>query len=358
MTGRYNFSPGPSMLPAAVKARIIDELPDWNNTGFSVMEVSHRSAEFDQLATDSTRLLRQILAIPEDYAVLFMQGGASTQFALSPMNLSTDGDALAYHCIGQWGIKAAREAARIRRVTTLDEPCSGQQWRLSGTKLETVNKAAFLHVTDNETIEGVRLPGLPVGLSTAIVCDMSSSILSRPLNVSNYGLIYAGAQKNAGIAGVTVLIIRRDLLSRCSENLPSMLNYAVIEKTSSMLNTPASFPWYVMSLVLEWIADEGGLDAMASRNRRKASLLYDCIDSSQLYRNAVPKAWRSDMNAVFNLDTAATEQRFLAYAAEQGFSGLKGHRLVGGCRASIYNAMPLDSVEALVGLMNEFERIH
>ena len=337
-THTLNFSPG----PAAVKARIRTELDDWHGTGSSVMEVSHRGDEFGHLAEQSEQKLRGLLDVPERYKVLFLQGGASTQFALIPMNLAGD-RAAAYAVDGHWGAKALREAAKLIEGTSFSRPGLPQgDW-------------SYVHVTSNETIEGLQWTR-PPETDAPVLCDMSSDILSRPLAIDGYGMIYAGAQKNLGIAGVTLVIIDAALLERCPDRLPTMVNYAAMAAGRSMANTPPTFAGYVLDCMVDWVIEGGGLAAMARRNQAKAGALYARIDASDFYANDVPASLRSRMNVVFRTPDAATDRRFVAEAASAGLVGLKGHRAVGGLRASLYNAMDLAGVEALIRFMDEFER--
>jgi len=322
------------------------------------MELSHRSQRFDRLAQESELCLRRLLNVDENYVVLFMQGGASLQFGLIPMNLCNPDQSLSYVLTGHWGVKAAREAARLRQVVRISPDLAASDQILTEEQQVKHAASACLHLTDNETIEGVRLPELGLPSHNCLISDMSSSLFSRPLDISPYGMIYAGAQKNAGIAGVTMVIVRRDLLDRCPDSLPTLMNYRDIVSASSMQNTPATFSWYVCSLMLEWLEKQGGLIAQQARNKVKANALYQCIDQSSLYGNSVPAAWRSDMNVVFQLPSDSLTQAFLTMTEDQGLIGLKGHRIAGGCRASLYNAMTLDGVNALIDVMQEFERSH
>ncbi|MDX1571071.1 MAG: 3-phosphoserine/phosphohydroxythreonine transaminase [Xanthomonadales bacterium] len=330
------------MLPATVKTRITAEIDDWQGTGVSVMEVSHRGPEFGRLAEDSQRKLRDMLHVPEHFELLFVQGGASTQFALIPMNLAGTGPA-AYAVDGHWGAKAQREAVKLIDCTPFMRPeLPAGNW-------------SYVHVTSNETIEGLQWQR-PPDAAAPVLCDMSSDILSRPLVVDDYSMIYAGAQKNLGIAGLTLVIIDRALLDRCPDRLPTMINYAALAQGHSMSNTPPTFAWYVLDCMLDWIAELGGLEAVQRRNEAKASALYARIDRSDFYANDVPEPLRSVMNVVFRTPDEATDARFVAEAASNGLLGLKGHRAVGGLRASLYNAMEPSGVEALIEFMDEFER--
>ncbi len=353
----YNFSAGPAALPLPVLEQARDELLDWQGRGLSVMEDSHRGRPFVELAEQSERDLRALLSIPDDYAVLFMQGGATLQFATIPMTLAAAGQGVDYLITGHWGRKAASEAARLRPLRVVaDGEALGYRSVPARAEWATGEDAAYLHYTANETLHGLEIDPPPEVDYAPLVCDMSSTLLSRPIAVERFGLIYACAQKNIGPAGVTVVIVRSDLLERVPENTPLALNYRRIAAAGSMLNTPPTFPWYMAALVFRWIADQGGLAGLAERNRRKAALLYDCIDRSGFYSNRVDPQWRSWMNVPFALADEALNARFLETAEQQGLHGLKGHRAVGGMRASIYNAMPEEGLLALVDFMREFER--
>ena len=355
MSRIFNFSAGPAILPEPVLRQVQEELLDWHGCGMSVMEMSHRDKDFMSIASEAEATLREILAVPANYKVLFMQGGATGQFAFVPMNLLGDKGAADYVVTGTWGQKAAKECgkygkanivARPEAFTTIP-PVSG--WQSHGG-------AAYLHYTPNETIEGVEFGFIPETGSVPLVADFSSTFLSRPIDASKFGLIYAGAQKNAGPAGVTMVIVRDDLLGQAHPLLPSAFDYRTLAENESMLNTPPCFAWYVCGLVFKWIRSEGGLAEIGRRNEHKARLLYDYIDSEPFYRNPVDKQARSWMNVVFTLANAELDADFLRGAANAGLPGLKGHRSVGGMRASMYNAMPEAGVKALVEYMKEFAR--
>ncbi len=358
MTTVKNFSAGPAILPAPVLERIREELPSFAGTGVSVMEVSHRSSEFVAVAEKAEADLRQLMQISDDYAVLFVQGGATSQFSAVPLNLSQPGDRADYINTGHWSKKAVTEASRFVdvQIAASDEAASftaippQQHWQLSAD-------ASYVHYTPNETIGGVEFHWIPDVGTTPLVADMSSTILSRPIDVSRFGVIYAGAQKNIGPAGITLVIARRDLLSRARETVPSMLHYDVAAKSGSMSNTPPVFAWYVAGLVFEWLLDNGGLAAQSDRNQRKAEHLYQTIDGSDgFYTSPVAKDCRSWMNVPFTLVDDALTTRFLSEAKDAALVGLKGHRSVGGIRASIYNAMDYAGVEALTTFMKTFAR--
>ena len=358
MSRAWNFSAGPGMLPTPVLERAREELVDWQGSGMSVMEVSHRGRPFVETAERAEADLRTLLRIPDDYRVLFLQGGATLQFSMVPMNLAPPGARVDYVNTGNWSAKAI-DAARQRQdvnvaadpgapYRTIPEPV---QWHLS-------DDAAYVHYTPNETIDGVEFHYIPDTGDVPLVADMSSTLLSRQLPVQRFGLIYAGAQKNIGPAGLTLVIVRDDLLSRAPSDLPAPLSYRAHADAGSMLNTPPTFAWYLAGLVFRWILDEGGLAAMANRNYRKAARLYNAIDRSAFYSNPIDENCRSWMNVPFTLADPALDDVFLAEADGADLRHLKGHRSVGGMRASLYNAMPEAGVAALVEFMAEFERRH
>jgi len=357
MSRVHNFSAGPAALPDEVLQQIKDDIPDWKNTGMSVMEVSHRCKEFVEIAATAEQNVRALLGVSDDYSVLFMQGGATLQFAMAALNLSAPGDTADYVITGSWGKKAAQEAKRYCNVNLAADavesnyshiPAEGQ-WQKSAD-------AAYLHYTPNETIGGVEFNFVPDSGDIPLVADMSSNILSRPIEVSRFGVIYAGAQKNAGPAGITLIIVRNDLLDRARSDTPSLLTYKAFAESDSMINTPPTFAWYVTGLVFEYLLRKGGLVAMQEINERKANKLYAAIDNSGLYSNSVSHDCRSRMNVPFILADVELDGKFLAEANETRLSNLKGHRSVGGMRASIYNATGEDSIDALVSFMQEFER--
>jgi len=356
MSRVYNFSPGPAALPLEVLNIIRDDIPDWQGTGMSVMEVSHRSKEFTELAERCEANLRELLEIPEDYSVLFLQGGATLQMAMAPMNLAGVDDVADYVVTGGWGKKAAGEAGKFcgshvvadasdKNFTYIPDEAD---WRRSAN-------AVYLHYTPNETIAGVEFHFVPSG-DTPLVADMSSTILSRPLDVSRYGVIYAGAQKNIGPAGITLVIVRNDLLERAPSNLPHLMTWRSYAESASMTNTPPTFAWYVADQIFQFLKRQGGLDAMGEVNKRKADKLYAAIDQSEFYSNPVREDCRSWMNIPFILANDALDQRFLQESKAAGLENLKGHRSVGGMRASLYNAVTEDAVDALIEFMSEFER--
>ena len=354
----YNFSSGPAALPEAVLTQARDELLDWNGGGMSVMEISHRSPAFMRLAAEAESDLRELLAIPRHYKVLFLQGGASAQFALVPMNLSAPGDVADYIDTGHWSKRAMAEAGRYCRVHVAADAGGAYTRVPRQAELRFGGGAAYVHYCGNETIGGVEFDYVPDTQGVPLVADLSSNLLSRPLDVSRFGLIYAGAQKNIGPAGLTLVIVREDLIGRARAGTPSVFDYKKMADEGSMLNTPPTFAWYVAGLVFKWLKANGGLAAMQEHNRQKAGRLYAAIDSSSLYRNAVESGARSWMNVTFTLANPALDAPFLAAAEAAGLKNLRGHRAVGGMRASIYNSMPLAGVDALIGFMREFERQH
>jgi phosphoserine aminotransferase len=353
----YNFSPGPATLPLPVLEQAQAELLDWAGLGASVLEVSHRSREFMRVAESAESDLRALLAIPDHYRVLFLQGGATGQFAAIPLNLTAPGDHADYLDSGLWSAKAIAEARRYVTVNVVaDGESSGYTSVPPSSTWRLTPRARYLHYTANETISGVEIFAVPDLPGAELVADVSSTILSRPIPVERYAVLYAGAQKNLGPAGLTLVIVRGDLLGRARAATPSVMNYAAMAEAGSMLNTPPTFAWYLTGLVLRWLKSEGGLTVMAERNARKAQALYDCIDSSGFYTSRVAREYRSRMNVTFRLPSEALEKEFLAAAEAAGLANLAGHRAVGGLRASLYNAMPEAGVAALVEFMRDFAR--
>jgi len=356
MARKFNFSAGPAMLPTAVIERAQQEMPDWNGSGMSVMEMSHRGKEFMSIATKAEQDLRDLMAIPDNYRVLFLQGGASSQFAMIPLNLLGDKAGADYLNTGMWSKKAIAEAKRYCAVHLAADTSEGGFTTVPTQASLTLNPdAAYVHYTPNETIGGVEFDYIPETGDVPLVADMSSTILSRPIDVSRFGMIYAGAQKNIGPAGLCIVIIREDLLGKAAANTPTMFNYAVHAENESMYNTPPTYGWYIAGLVFGWLKQRGGLEAMATVNKRKADKLYAVIDGSDFYASPVANNARSWMNVPFTLANPDLDAKFLKGAAERGLLTLKGHRSVGGMRASIYNAMPEEGVDALVAYMQEFE---
>ncbi|HEY2146177.1 MAG TPA: 3-phosphoserine/phosphohydroxythreonine transaminase [Steroidobacteraceae bacterium] len=354
----FNFSPGPAVLPLEVLQKARDELLDWHGGGMSVMEISHRSKAFIEVAAAAEADLRELLAVPTNYKVLFMQGGASAQFSLVPMNLAGPQATVDYLNTGHWSQKAITEAARYCSVHVAADSCGGYTRVPPQSEVRFSNNAAYVHYTPNETISGVEFGYIPETGDAPLVADMSSTILSRPIDVAKFGLIYAGAQKNIGPSGLTVVIVREDLMGRARAATPHVFDYKAIADNQSMLNTPPTFAWYMAGLVFKWLKEAGGLSAMGERNKAKAELLYGAIDESRLYENSVAKDSRSWMNVTFKLNKPELDSEFLAAAGAAGLTGLKGHRVIGGMRASIYNAMPIQGVEKLITFMRNFARRH
>lgn len=363
MTRHFNFCAGPAALPTAVLERARDELLDYQERGLSVMEMSHRSPEFVAIAEQAEADLRELLAVPNNYRVLFLQGGASMQFAMLPYNLLGQGGTPNYLYTGIWGKKAIAESRHLvgAHVAASSE-ANGLIAVPRQADIALSSDAAYLHYTANETIGGLEFDYVPEGRladgrEVPVVCDMSSSILSGPLDVSRFGVIYAGAQKNIGPAGLTLAIVRDDLLERARPDTPTMFSYKVMAEHGSMYNTPPTYSWYLAGLVFQWLKHEiGGLEAMNALNDRKAAKLYAAIDQSEMYSNPIAVANRSRMNVPFVLADDRLDQAFLAESEEAGLLNLKGHRSVGGMRASLYNAVPEAGVDALVAFMADFER--
>jgi phosphoserine aminotransferase len=355
----YNFSAGPAVLPEEVLRRAQAEMLDWHGSGMSVMEMSHRGKEFIAIAEAAEADLRELLAIPPAYKVLFLQGGATSQFAMVPMNLLRGKTSADYVHTGEWAKKAIAEA---RRYCTVNIAASSEDHQFSYAPLQEAWKltreAAYVHYTGNETIGGVEFHWIPDTGDVPLVCDLSSSLLSRPLDVSRFGLIYAGAQKNIGPAGLTIVIVREDLLGRALPFTPSMFDYRIQADNGSMYNTPPTYALYIAGLTFQWLKQRGGLGQMEKVNAAKAQLIYDLLDGGGFYRSPVVRADRSRMNVPFTLRDATLDPAFLDAAGRRGLVQLKGHRSVGGMRASIYNAMPIEGVRALVEFMRDFEREH
>jgi phosphoserine aminotransferase len=350
----YNFSAGPAVLPSSVLEKVQHELLDYEGTGMSVMELSHRSAPFQQIIDQAEALLRELLSIPENYHVLFMQGGASLQFSMVPLNLLGSDETAEYIVTGSWSGKAVKEADKVGEIRK--HTPDAQTAIPSYTAKDFSGKSRYVHITSNNTIEGTRFAEYPDTGDIPLVADMSSHILSEKLDVSKFGLIYAGAQKNLGPSGVTVAIIREDLVGDAPDYCPALLNYETYVKHGSLFNTPPTFSIYVLKLVLEWVKEYGGVEGMEERNQEKAHLLYSYIDQSGLFQNHVTEANRSLMNIPFTANNDEVNARFLKEAKQAGFEFLKGHRSVGGMRASLYNAMPIEGVKALVEFMKNFEQ--
>ena len=353
----FNFSAGPAALPETVLRRAADEMLDWHGSGMSVMEMSHRGKEFTSIVQKTVADFRTLLDIPSNYQVLFLQGGALAMNALIPMNLLGDKNSADYVNTGEWSKKSIQEAQKYCRANVIASATdrhfsyvpTQEQWAPDPD-------AAYVHICTNETIGGVEYFWVPDMGEVPLVADMSSHILSRPIDISRYGVIYGGAQKNIGPAGLTFVIVRDDLLDRALPMTPSVFHWKEQASAASMLNTPPTYSIYIAGLVFEWLLDQGGLEAIEKKNKAKAALLYDFIDSSDFYRNPVDKACRSRMNVPFFLKDERLNDAFLKAAEVHGLVQLKGHRVVGGMRASIYNAMPIEGVQALVTFMRDFQQ--
>jgi len=357
MTRKYNFSAGPAMLPLEVLEQAQAAMLDWNGSGMSVMEMSHRGKEYMSIAAEAEADLREIMAIPDNYKVLFLQGGASSQFAAIPLNLLRGKDSADYVNTGAWSKKAIAEAKQYCDVNVVASSENSNFMSIPDIETWDLNEdAAYFHYTPNETIAGVEFHSIPDAGDVPLVADMSSTILSRPIDVSKFALIYAGAQKNIGPAGLTIVIVRDDLIGETIKGTPAMMDYAIHAKADSMYNTPPTYGWYLAGLVFKWLKDKGGIDAMAEINKRKSDKLYTAIDASDFYKNPVDLNCRSWMNIPFTLGNSDLDGDFLVQAAERGLVTLKGHRSVGGMRASIYNAMPEEGVDALISFMADFEK--
>ncbi|MBM7572960.1 3-phosphoserine/phosphohydroxythreonine transaminase [Aquibacillus albus] len=355
----YNFSAGPSMLPLPVLEKAQKELLSYGDSGMSVMELSHRSALFTEIITEAEQLIRQVMEIPDNYKVLFMQGGASQQFSMVPMNLLVKSKKADFVNTGSWSKKAISEAKKFGDVRVIASSEDENFTYIPKVDQGMINpEADYVHITTNNTIEGTAFSEIPDTGDVPLVADMSSNILSEQIDVSKFGLIYAGAQKNIGPAGLTVVIIREDLIGQASETCPAMLNYKTFSDSGSLYNTPPTFSIYMAKLVFEWINDLGGLKEMERINREKAQILYDYIEASDLFDSPVNKESRSIMNIPFIIPNRDLDAEFIKEAKASGLETLKGHRSVGGMRASIYNAMPIEGVKELVAFMKEFESKH
>jgi phosphoserine aminotransferase len=355
----FNFAAGPATLPLDVLNQVRDELIDWRGSGMSVMEVSHRSKAFIAVAQEAEALLRELLNVPSNYKVLFLQGGATGQFSAIPLNLATADSKVDYINTGAWSKKAIGEAKRLTKVNVAaDEAASNYSTVPAQKALQLTDGAAYVHYTPNETIGGVEFPYVPETNGVPLVADMSSNILSRPIDVSKFALIYAGAQKNIGPSGLVVVIVRDDLIGKARAGTPAVWDYKAMADEGSMLNTPPTFGLYFAGLVFKWLKAQGGLQAIGARNRAKAEALYGYIEDSGFYRNPVSMNARSWMNVPFTLAKPELDKTFLSEANAAGLTNLEGHRSVGGMRASIYNAMPLEGVQALIGFMKDFQHRH
>lgn len=355
----FNFAAGPATLPLPVLEQAREEMLDWQGAGMSVMEVSHRSKAFVEVAEQAEADLRELMGISADYRVLFLQGGATGQFSAIPLNLASSDSSVLYLHTGAWSQKAIAEARRYASVTVLADEKDSRYSTVPAQGSYSVDpSAAYLHYTPNETIGGVEFDYIPDTQGVALVADMSSTILSRPVEVGRFGLIYAGAQKNIGPSGLCVVIVREDLLGHARAGTPAIFDYASMAKEKSMLNTPPTFAIYMAGLVFKWLKREGGLSVIGERNRQKAEALYEAIDKSGYYRNPVALNARSWMNVPFTIPDPQLEKTFCSEALAAGLANLEGHRSVGGMRASIYNAMPREGVQALIDFMADFQRRH
>ncbi len=359
MTRVFNFSAGPAALPEPVLRRAAEEMLDWHGSGMSVMEMSHRGKEFISIHAKAEADLRELLAIPANYKVLFLQGGAIAENAIVPMNMLRGKASADYIDTGEWSKKSIKEAKKYAAINVAaSSAASGYDRVPPRAEWKLDPNAAYVHICSNETIGGVEYHFTPDVGEVPLVADMSSNILSRPVDVSKYGLIYGGAQKNIGPAGLTIVIVREDLIGQPHPALPSAFDYQLQAEADSMLNTPPTYAIYIAGLVFEWLKERGGLSAMEAHNRRKAAVLYDHLDASSFYRSPVQRADRSLMNVPFKLKDESLDGAFLKGAEARGMLQLKGHRAVGGMRASIYNAMPIEGVQALVAYMKDFEAQH
>lgn len=356
MSRVYNFSAGPAMMPVAVLERAAAEMTDYKGTGMSVMEMSHRSKAYDAIIQGTEAVLRDVMGIPEQYKVLFLQGGATLQFSMAAMNLIGKTGKADYAVTGQFSGNAFKEGKRFGNVRALVDTAEiGHSKIPAQSELKVDPEASYVHYCMNNTIFGTKWPYIPETGIVPLVCDMSSCILSEPVDVSRFGVIYAGAQKNMGPAGLAVVILREDILNPISP-IPAYMDYAIQIKNQSMYNTPPTYGIYLLGLVLEWVKEQGGLTAMKAFNEKKAAVLYDVLDSSSLFTSNVDKGSRSMMNVVFKTGDEAKDEAFVKAAAAEGLVTLKGHRSVGGMRASIYNAMPMEGVEKLAAFMRKFEK--
>ncbi|MBF7072863.1 3-phosphoserine/phosphohydroxythreonine transaminase [Glaciecola sp. MH2013] len=360
MQNIYNFSAGPAMLPQEVMQQAQEEFTDWQNHGTSVMEVSHRGKPFIEVAEQAEADLRELLGISCNYTVLFMHGGGRGQFSAVPLNISKPNGLSEHLVTGQWSVSAEAEAQKYMKTHIVATQCiidgkttvpTQKDWKIS-------ENADYFHYCSNETVDGIEIDWVPKSESgnVPIVADMSSNILSKPINIDDFGIIYAGAQKNIGPSGLSVVVVRNDLIGLARQETPSILNYELQAKSGSMYNTPPTFSWYLAGLVFKWLKQQGGLASIAKVNQEKSELLYKQIDKTGFYQNSVANEYRSKMNVTFQLNNDALNAEFLKQAEQSGLVALKGHRAVGGMRASIYNAMPIEGVKALVSFMQEFER--
>jgi len=354
----FNFAAGPAMLPVEVLQRAQKELLNWNNTGMSVMELPHRGSYFKDIAAEAEADLREVLNVPDYFTVLFLAGGSRAEFAAVPLNFAHDYPCAAYISTGHWSNKAIDEAKIFTKVHLVADAKSSNYMTIpEPSSWDMPTDAAYLHYVDNETIHGIEFPFVPDSQGLPLIVDMSSNLLSRPVDFSKLDMLYACAQKNCGPAGITIVIVRSDLLEReSSPHTPTVLNYAIQAKNNSMLNTPPTFPWYMAGLVFKWVKTQGGVEAMAVHNAGKAQKLYDFIDQSDFYHNPIDPIYRSRMDVRFNLKDETFNEQFIEGSAEAGLTNLKGHRTLGGMRAAIYNAMPEVGVDALIEFMDKFAK--
>jgi len=354
----YNFNAGPSALPFEVLVKAQQELLDFKQTGMSIMEMSHRGAVYEEVHNQAIQLIKEHLQISDDYEVLFLQGGASLQFSMVPMNFLKPESLGAYVLTGSWSEKALKEAKLFGETSVIASTKEEQYRRIPSLKeIEIPEQAAYVHITSNNTIYGTQWKNFPNTGHIPLIADMSSDILCRPIDVNQFGIIYAGAQKNLGPSGVTLVIIRKDLIEKANKNLPTMLSYSTYSENNSLYNTPPSFGIYMLQLVMQWVKEQGGVQAIEQKNIEKAQVIYDAIDqSSGFYKGHAEENSRSLMNITFTLPNKELEKKFLEEAKDSGFVGLNGHRSVGGCRASTYNAVPLESCLALKDFMVQFQK--
>ena len=359
MTEVFNFCAGPAMLPKPVMMKAQSEFVQWNNTGCSVMELSHRSAIYMAMAAKAEADIRELMAIPNNYKVLFCHGGGRGQFSAVPLNLLPAGKTADYIVNGSWSKAASIEAENFGKINVInirEERRNGDISLIPSDKWPINKDAAYVHYCPNETVDGIEINEIPETNGIPLVADMSSTILSHEIDVSKFGLIYAGAQKNIGPSGLTIVIVREDLMGKAHKATPCILNYETSANNDSMYNTPPTYAWYLAGLVFQWLKETGGIKAIEKVNKAKAALLYQTIDESNFYQNNVEPKYRSKMNIPFWLKDESLNNEFLAQAEQEGLMALKGHRIVGGMRASIYNAMPIEGVQALVSFMKEFEK--
>jgi phosphoserine aminotransferase len=352
----FNFNPGPAALPLPVLQEIKEDLLNYKGEGLSIMEMSHRSATFDSIIKEAETLIKEVLQIPDGYKVIFMQGGATLQFAAVPLNLISVNQSADYINTGSWSKKAIQEAQKLGKKVNVIASSEDTNYSFIPKNFTINSNAAYLHITSNNTIFGTQWHDYPDTGSVPLVCDMSSDIACRPIDISKFALIYAGAQKNIGPAGVTLVIMREDLLEKSPDEIPTMTSYKLIGGKDSLYNTPPTFIVYVVKLVLQWVKREGGIEKLGNINKQKADILYQILDSSDFYHGTVEKDSRSIMNVTYRLPSEELEKKFIAQAREQNMIGLKGHRSVGGIRASLYNAVSLDAVQSLADFMKKFEK--